>query len=293
MNVCRALWTGLLGLLLPLFSASPAPAAPVPDLPKNGVVRYFHYWAEYGEKAERPGGLERVRFELQRNRLYFSQGRPMPDTFSVQTDGALNREIVPVLAGLDLADWPGQMDDSKLYGLSESEKARLCRWHFSAVFEPEKPDALPLKVSFSGADDGTSPKRLAAEQAIRDFFGPKVDALKAATPRKLTGLLWLEHGISYDLDVEDGITTLARRKDGKRVDNRSCEYHILSLFLSFFRFCLVCISTRCGYLVIKRLARLLYFKVDYKSKAHGKYNSAEKRRYSDSRITEIERIGTQ
>ena len=141
----------------------------------------------------------------------------MPDTFSVQTDGALNREIVPVLAGLDLADWPGQMDDSKLYGLSDKEKSRLCRWHFSAVFEPKKPDALPLKVSFSGVDDGTSPKRLVAEQAIRDFFGPKVDALKAATPRKLTGLLWLEHGISYDFDVEDGITTLARRKDGRRM----------------------------------------------------------------------------
>lgn len=217
MNVCRALWTGLLGLLLPLFSASPSPAAPVPDLPKNGVVRYFHYWAEYGEKAERPGGLERVRFELQRNRLYFSQGRPMPDTFSVQTDGALNRDIVPVLAGLDLADWPGQMDDSKLYGLSDREKTCLCRWHFSAVFEPEKPDAQPLNISFSGADDGTSPKRLAAEQALRDFFGPKVGALKAATPRRLTGLLWLEHGISYDFDVEDGITTLARRKGGKRM----------------------------------------------------------------------------
>ena len=217
MNVCRALWTGLLGLLLPLFSASPAPAAPVPDLPKNGVVRYFHYWAEYGEKTERPGGLERVRFELQRNRLYFSQGRPMPDTFSVQTDGALNREIVPVLAGLDLAGWPGQMDDSKLYELSDREKARLCRWHLSAVFEPEKPDAHPLKVSFSGVDDGTSTKRLAAEQALRAFFGPKVAALKASTPRKLTGLLWLEHGISYDFDVEDGITTLARRKDGRRM----------------------------------------------------------------------------
>ena len=48
MNVCRAFWTGLVGLLLPLFSASPASAAPLPDLPKNGVVRYFHYWAEYG-----------------------------------------------------------------------------------------------------------------------------------------------------------------------------------------------------------------------------------------------------
>ncbi|MBQ4616603.1 MAG: hypothetical protein IJB29_07875 [Mailhella sp.] len=217
MNVCRAFWTGLVGLLLPLLSASPSPAAPVPDLPKNGVVRYFHYWSEYGEKTERPDGLERVRFELQRNRLYFSQGRPRPDTFSTQTDGSLNREIVPVLAGLDLADWPGQMDDSKLYDLSDSEKARLCRWHFSAVFEPEKPDALPLKVSFSGVDDGTSPKRLAAEQAIRDFFGPKVDALKAATPRRLTGLLWLEYGISYDLDVEDGIVTIARRNDGKRM----------------------------------------------------------------------------
>ena len=158
-----------------------------------------------------------MRFELQRNRLYFSQGRPRPDTFSTQTDGSLNREIAPVLASLDLADWPGQMDDSKLYDLSDREKARLCRWHFSAVFEPEKPDALPLKVSFSGVDDGTSPKRLAAEQAIRDFFGPKVDALKAATPRRLTGLLWLEHGISYDFDVEDGITTLARRKDGRRM----------------------------------------------------------------------------
>ena len=217
MNVCRALWTGLVSLLLPMFSEGVAPAAPIPDLPKNGVVRHFHYWAEYGEQASRPGGLERVRFELQRNRLYFSQGRPMPDTFSVQTDGSLNREIVPVLAGLDLADWPGQMDDSKLYGLSDREKARLCRWHLSAVFEPEKPDALPLKISFSGVDDGTSPKRLAAEQALRAFFGPKVDALKASTPRRLTGLLWLEHGISYDLDVEDGITTLARRKDGKRM----------------------------------------------------------------------------
>ena len=217
MNVCRALWTGLLGLLLPLFSASPASAVPVPDLPKNGVVRYFHYWAEYGEKATRPGGLERIRFEVQRNRLYFSQGRPIPDTFSVQTDGSLNREIAPVLARLDLADWPGQMDDSRLYDLSDNEKARLCRWHFSAVFEPEKPDALPLQVSFYGVDDGTSPKRLAAEQAFREFFGPKVDALKAATPRKLTGLFWLEHGISYDLDVEDGIVSIARRKDGKRM----------------------------------------------------------------------------
>jgi len=204
----------LFAAVFPAFFA--APAAAVPELPKSGVLRHFHYWAEYGEEASRPGGLERIRFELQRNRLYFSQGRPMPDTFSTQTDGSLNRELVPVLAALDLADWPGQMDDSKLYDLSDREKERLCRWHFTATFEPEKAGTHPLTVSFSGADDGRSPKRLAAEQAIRDFFGPKVDALKASTPRKLTGLLWLAHGTSYDFDVEDGMAVLDRRKEGKQ-----------------------------------------------------------------------------
>ena len=158
-----------------------------------------------------------MRFELQRNRLYFSQSRPIPDTFSVQTDGSLNRELVPVLAGLDLADWPGQMESSELYDLSEKKKSRLCQWHIGVAFEPEKPGDSPVSFSLYGADDGTSPKRLAAEQALRHFFAPKLDALKAATPRKLTGLLWLGHGVSYDFGVEEnGIVTLERRKDGSR-----------------------------------------------------------------------------
>lgn len=217
MKFCRAFWTGLIGLLLPMLSASPSSAAPVPELPKSGVLRHFHYWSEYGEEASRPGGLERIRFELQRNRLYFSQGRPIPDTFSVQTDGSLNRELVPVLAGLDLADWPGQMESSELYDLSDKKKRRLCQWHIGVAFEPEQPGNSPVSFSFYGADDGTSPKRLAAEQALRTFFGPKIDALKASTPRRLTGLLWLEHGVSYDFDVEDsGIATLKRRKDGRK-----------------------------------------------------------------------------
>ncbi|MBR6625678.1 MAG: hypothetical protein IKL01_05680 [Mailhella sp.] len=217
MNVCRAFWTGLVSLLLPIFSASPSSAAPVPELPKSGVLRHFHYWSEYGEEAARPGGLERIRFELQRNRIYFSQGRPLPDTFSVQTDGSLNRELVPVLAALDLSGWPGQMEQSKLYDLPDKKKRRLCQWHIGVAFEPEKPGDSPVSFSLYGADDGASPKRLAAEQALRHFFGPKLDALKAATPRRLTGLLWLEHGVSYDFDVEDsGIATLKRRKDGAR-----------------------------------------------------------------------------
>ena len=41
MNICRAFWTGLVSLLLPIFSASPSPAAPVPELPKSGVLRHF------------------------------------------------------------------------------------------------------------------------------------------------------------------------------------------------------------------------------------------------------------
>ena len=217
MNVCRAFWTGLVSLLLPIFSASPSPAAPVPELPKSGVLRHFHYWSEYGEEASRPGGLERIRFELQRNRLYFSQGRPLPDTFSVQTDGALNRELVPVLAALDLSGWPGQMEQSKLFDLPDKKKRRLCQWHIGVAFEPEKPGDSPVSFSLYGTDDGTSPKRLAAEQAFREFFGPKLDALKASTPRRLVGLLWLEHGVSYDFDVEDsGIATLKLRRDGRR-----------------------------------------------------------------------------
>ena len=180
-------------------------------------MRHFHYWSEYGEEAARPEGLERIRFELQRNRLYFSQGRPLPDTFSVQTDGSLNRELVPVLATLDLADWPGQMEQSALYDLPEKKKRRLCQWHIGVAFEPEKPGAEPLRFSFYGADDGTSPKRLAAEQALRKFFGPKIDALKAATPRRLTGLLWLGQNNSYKFDVEEnGIVTLERRKGAER-----------------------------------------------------------------------------
>ena len=217
MKFCRTLWAGLVGLLLPMFSANAAPAAAVPELPKSGVLRHFHYWSEYGEEAVRPDGLERIRFELQPSHVYFSQGRPIPDTFSIQTDGALNRDLVPLLASLDLADWPGQMEQSELYGLSEKKKRRLCQWHIGVAFEPEKPGGSPVSFSISGADDGTSPKRLAAEQAFRDFFGPKIDALKAATPRRLTGLLWIGHGASYDFDVEDnGIVSLERRKDGER-----------------------------------------------------------------------------
>ncbi len=217
MMFCRAFWTGLVGLLLPLFSAGPASAAPVAELPKSGVLRHFHYWSEYGEESVRPDGLERLRFEMHPLHIYFSQGRPRPDTFSVRTDGSLNREFVPVLAALDLADWPGQMEQSELYDLSDRQRARVCRWHLSVTLEPEKAGAHPLTIAFSGADDGTSPRRLAAEQAFREFFGPKIDALKAATPRKLTGLLWLGHGVSYDFGVEEnGIVTLERRKDGRR-----------------------------------------------------------------------------
>ena len=216
MKMCRMFWAGLASMLLPLF-ASPSSAAPAPDIPEGGVLRHFHYWAEYGEEASRPGGLERIRYELHPKRIYFSQGRPLPDTFSVQTDGSLNRELVPVLAALDLAGWPGQMEQSDLFDLSEKKKRRLCRWHISAAFEPKKPGDHPLLFSFSCADDGTSPKRLAAEQALRHFFAPKLDALKAATPRRLTGLLWLGHGVSYDFGVEEnGIVTLERRKGGER-----------------------------------------------------------------------------
>ena len=223
MMFCRAFWTGLVGLLLPLFSAGPASAAPVAELPKSGVLRHFHYWSEYGEEAVRPDGLERLRFEMHPLHIYFSQGRPRPDTFSVRTDGSLNREFVPVLAALDLADWPGQMEQSELYDLSDRQKARVCRWHLSVTLEPEKAGAHPLTIAFSGADDGTSPRRLAAEQAFREFFGPKIDALKAATPRRLTGLLWIGHGASYDFDVEDcGIVTLERRKGAER--KRLCLY---------------------------------------------------------------------
>lgn len=218
MNVGRILWAGLASLLLPLFSPAGASSAPVPQIPENGVLRYFHYWAEYGEDASRPGGLERIRYEIQPKQLYFSQGRPRPDSFQCQTDGSLNRELVPVLAALDLADWPGQMEQSDLFDLSEKKKSRLCRWHISATFEPEKPGAHPFQFSFYGADDGTSPKRIAAEQAFRSFFGPKLDELKAATPRRLTGLLWVGDGSSYNFDVEDnGIATLKIRKGGERV----------------------------------------------------------------------------
>ena len=223
MNVCRMLWAGIASLLLPLFSPESPSAAPVPVIPENGVLRHFHYWSEYGEEASRPGGLERIRFELQRNRLYFSQGRPIPDTFSTQTDGSLNRELVPVLAGLDLADWPGQMEQSDLSDLPEKKKRRLCQWHIGVAFEPEKPGDSPVSFSLYGADDGTSPRRLAAEQAFREFFGPKIDALKSATPRRLTGLLWIGQGGSYDFDVEDsGIVTLERRKGSER--KRLCLY---------------------------------------------------------------------
>lgn len=220
MNICRAFWTGVVSLLLPMFPAGAAPAA-VPELPKSGVLRYFHYWAEYGEEASCPGDLERIRFELQPRRIYFSQGRPSPDTFSVQTDGSLNREFVPVLASLNLADWPGQMEQRALYDLSDTRKRKLCRWHISVVFEPESPEKLPFQFSSHGADDGTSPKRLAAEHAFRAFFGPKLETLRASTPRKLTALTWRTHGSSYNLDVEDiGIVSLERRKGSER----ACKY---------------------------------------------------------------------
>lgn len=223
MKFCRAFWTGLVGLLLPLLSASPSSASAMPELPKGGVLRHFHYWSEYGEEAACPDGLERLRFELQPRYLYFSQGRPIPDTFSVQTDGSLNRELVPVLASLDLADWPGQMEQSKLYDLSDKKKRRLCQWHIGVAFEPEKPGDSPVSFSIYGADDGTSPRRLAAEKVFRNFFGPKIEALKAATPRKLTGLLWLGQNSTYKFNVEEnGIVSLERRNGAER--KRLCLY---------------------------------------------------------------------
>lgn len=223
MNVCRAFWAGLVSLLLPMLSASSSPASPAPELPEQGVLRYFHYWSEYGEDASCPGGLERIRFELQREKVYFSQGRPMPDTFCAQTDGTLNRELVPVLAALDLSGWAGQMEQDKVRALSDWKKRRLCRWHLCAVFEPEEAGTAPLEVCIDGADDGSSPKRLAAEQAFRRFFGPKLEALKASTPRRPASLLWLSHDASYDFSVEkNGMVVLERRKGGE--SRRLCLY---------------------------------------------------------------------
>ena len=223
MNVCRVFWTGLVSFLLPMLSVGVAPAAPYAAVPEKGTVRYFHYWSEYGEEAQRPGGLEYIRFELQREKVYFSQGRPMPDTFCAQTDGTLNRELVPLLAALDLSGWPGQMRQDKVRDLSDRKKRRLCRWHLCAVFEPEAPGTAPLEVCIDGADDGSSPKRLAAEQAFRSFFGPKLEALKASTPRRPTSLLWLSHDTSYDFSVEkNGMVVLERRKGGEH--RRLCLY---------------------------------------------------------------------
>lgn len=216
MNAYRTFWTGLVSLLLPMFSASDVSAAQDISIPEKGAVRYFHYWSECGKEAQSSNGLERIRFELQRNKIYFSQGRPLPDTFSCQTDGSLNRDIVPLLASLDIADWPGQMEEDTLYGLSDIKKRKLCRWHLCAVFEPETSGNIPLKICFTGADDGSSPKRLAAEQLFRDFFGPKLAILKDSTPRKLTELLWMTYGTSYRFAVKDnGIVTIERCKDSK------------------------------------------------------------------------------
>jgi len=212
MNVCRTFWISLTGFLISLFPPDAVLAAPRLKLPERGCLRFFHYWAEYGEESSRPEGLERVHFELRPQYLYFSQGRPEPDTFSCKTDSSLNCGIVPVLATLHPLEWPGQMGQDELYGLSDKKKARLCRWHISAFFEPEQPGAEPVQFSLYGVDDGTSLKRLAAEQALRAFFRPEIDRLKASTPRCLTSLLWLEKEAAYILDTEGGVLTLERRK---------------------------------------------------------------------------------
>jgi len=216
MSICRTAWISLIGCLISAFSPNVSPAGPRLILPEKGCVRFFHYWAEYGEKSSRPGGLERVHFELRPQWLYVSQGRPEPDTFCCETDSSLNHDIVPLLATLSPEEWSGQMEQDALYALSDKKKASLCRWHISAFFEPENPGDAPLHFSLYGADDGTNPKRLAAEQAFMAFFRPRIDTLKAATPRRLTNLLWTEKEASYLLDTEGGILTLERRKGLER-----------------------------------------------------------------------------
>ena len=43
MKFCRTLWAGLVGLLLPMFSANAAPAAAVPELPMRVGLGDFLY----------------------------------------------------------------------------------------------------------------------------------------------------------------------------------------------------------------------------------------------------------
>ena len=183
---------------------------------REDSVQYFQYWVEYGEKAQQPGGLNRMNVNLMRNSLYFSRGQPSPMQFQCQTDGAINRDLVPALTALDLADWPGQLSEDALYDLPEDERANLCRWSLTVVFEPESPNAVPRELRLCGADDGSSPKRLAFEAALQGFFLPRIEALMAETPRRVESLYWREKSAdsrtAYTLDTdEDGVLTLERR----------------------------------------------------------------------------------
>jgi len=189
---------------------------------RENSVQYFQYWVEYGEKAQQPGGLHRMNVNLMRNSLYFSLGQPMPMQFQCQTDGTINRAFMPVLAALDLADWPGQLREDALYDLPEDERVNLCRWSLTVVFEPESPKAVPRELRLCGADNGSSPKRLAFEAALQGFFLPQIEALRASTPRRLESLYWREKSAdsrtAYTLNTdEDGVLTLEQRLGKKKL----------------------------------------------------------------------------
>ncbi len=209
---CR-IYILLPALLMVFMTALPSKAF---SQSREDSVQYFRYWVEYGEKAQQPGGLKRMNVNLMRNSLHFSQDRSSPMQFQCRTDGKINRDFMPVLTALDLADWPGRLSENALFELPQDERANLCRWSLTVIFEPESSDDIPRELRLYGADDGSSPKRLAFETALQGFFLPRIEVLIATTPRRLESLYWREKSadsrIAYTLDAdEDGVLTLEQR----------------------------------------------------------------------------------
>ncbi len=188
--------------------------------PKEDSVRYFQYWAEYGEKAQRPGGLERMLVKLVRDSLYFLQEDSKPVQFQCRTDGSINRDLASMLPTQDLVDWPGQMSEDE-HDIPSDKRADLCRWSLTVTFEPESPNAIPRELRLCGADDGSSPKRLAFEAALQAFFLPRIGDLMLSTPRKVEYLRWREQRADsrtrYALETDDGILRLERHLGKERL----------------------------------------------------------------------------
>lgn len=219
------LWMAALLILPLLLLSSPAPARAAQDHAPSATpaLRYFQYWAKYGDRAARPGDYRELSFELSPGRM--NVFGPAPGSrFCGPVGASVLRELSALLAGMPLRDWEGALPEGSsrdAFDLLREHGETHCVWSLTLVFMEDAQGNAPARIRLSGMDDGRSPQRLRGEAALARFFAAQCQLAQAAAPRRVEYLEYLagsgEQRVRYGLHAEDGKIRLTRMRQGEQI----------------------------------------------------------------------------